>query len=50
MTKTGDGDDDDKYTIDLFTDTAAILNKLIVNVIMGCWGSKPMEACLCYSI
>ena len=28
------------------TDTAAILNKLIVNVIIGCRGGKPKEACL----
>ena len=28
------------FLIDLFTDTVAILNKLIVNVIMGCPGGQ----------
>ena len=38
------------YSIDLFTDTVAILNKLIVNAIMGCRGGKLKEACLCNSV
>ena len=38
------------FNIDLFTDTVAILNKLVVNINMGCWRGKPKEACVCYSV